>query len=259
MVKGLAALALVGALFLPHDVASAQRRDVLVFAAASLQTSLDALIEPATRATGVRMRISYAASSALARQIESGAPAGLFISADLDWMNYLDERKLVRRDSRRNLLGNRLVLIAPRGHAVSLAIGPRFPLLKALGRDRLAMAHPDAVPAGKYAKAALTSLGVWQDVEGRIAAAENVRAALLLVARGEAPLGVVYHTDAIAEPSVRIVGTFPADTHPPIVYPMALTTTAGADAAAVATFLGTPAARAVFERDGFLTFPPDGR
>jgi molybdate transport system substrate-binding protein len=227
--------------------------DVLVFAAASLQTALDELVEPARRATGVRMRVSYAGSSALARQIESGAPADLFISADLDWMAYLAARQLIRADSRVNLLGNRLVLVAPRAEPVTLKIAPRFALAAALGRSRLALADPAAVPAGKYARAALTSLGVWDEVAGKIAAAENVRAALLLVSRGEAPLGVVYHTDAVADPGVLIVDTFPESTHPPIIYPAALTSVASPAGSRVLEFLRTDAARAVFARQGFTT------
>lgn len=195
--------------------------------------------------------MSYAASSALARQIESGAPAQLFMSADLDWMNYLAERHLIRADTRVNLLGNRLVLIAPRAEPVTLKIGPGFGLAAALGRGRLALADPASVPAGKYARAALTNLGVWDSVAGKIAAAENVRAALLLVSRGEARLGVVYHTDAVADPGVTIVDTFPATSHPPIVYPAALTPDASPAAARLLEFLKTDAAWAAFEKQGF--------
>jgi molybdate transport system substrate-binding protein len=225
--------------------------DVLVFGAASLQTALDELTGPAERATGARFRVSYAASSALARQIESGAPADVFLSADLDWMDYLAARRLIRTASRINLLGNRLVLVAPRARPVSLKIGPGFGLAAALGRDRLALADPAAVPAGKYARAALTSLGVWDAIADRIAAAENVRAALLLVSRGEAPLGVVYRTDALADPGVVIVDTFAESTHPAIVYPAALTASASPAAAKILEFLKSDAARAVFARQGF--------
>jgi molybdate transport system substrate-binding protein len=227
--------------------------DVLVFAAASLQTALDELVEPVQRAMGIRMRVSYAASSALARQIESGAPADLFISADLDWMDYLADRRLIRAGSRVNLLGNRLVLVAPRAEPVTLKIGPGFALAAALGRHRLALADPAAVPAGKYARAALTSLGVWDAVAGKIAAAENVRAALLLVSRGEAPLGIVYHTDAVADPGVLIVDTFPESTHAPIIYPAALTSVASPAGSRVLEFLRTDTARAVFAKQGFTT------
>jgi len=227
--------------------------EVLVFAAASLQNVLDALVEPAQRATGVRMRISYAASSALARQIENGAPAGVFISADLEWMDYLAERKLVQAASRVNLAGNRLVLIAPQSQPATLHIAPGFPLAATLGANRLALANPDAVPAGKYAKAALTALRVWDSVAGKIAAAETVRAALILVKRGEARLGVVYATDAKVEPGVVVVDTFPDNLHAPIVYPAALLTNASGDAAKVLDFLKSDAATKVFQAQGFTT------
>jgi molybdate transport system substrate-binding protein len=227
--------------------------DVLVFAAASLQTALDDLAEPARAATGVRLRVSYAASSALARQIENGAPADLYISADLDWMEYLAVRGLVRAETRANLLGNRLVLIAPRESAVALTLAPGVRLAAALGRDRLAMADPAAVPAGKYARAALTSLGAWDAVASRITAGENVRAALLLVARGEAPLGIVYRTDALADPRVRVVDTYPESSHPPITYPAALTRQARPAAGKVLAFLESDRARVVFEQQGFTT------
>ena len=232
---------------------------VLIFAAASLQTALDALIAPLERLTGAQVRVSYAASSALARQIENGAPADLFISADLDWMDYLAGKQLIRADSRVNLLGNRLVLIAPTTQSVTLKIAPGFGRAAALGRDRLALADPAAVPAGKYARAALTSLGVWNAVANKIAAAENVRAALLLVSRREAPLGIVYHTDAIADPGVRIGDTFPATTHPAIVYPAALMSGASPAAAKVLDYLKSNDARAVFVAQGFTTGIPGPR
>lgn len=235
-----------------RPAASAPDR-VLVFAAASLQTAFDAIASPVARATGVTMTTSYAASSSLARQIENGAPADLFISADLDWMNELAGRQLLRSDTRVNLLGNALVLIAPRGEAPALTIAPGFPLAAALGSSRLALADPAGVPAGKYAQAALTSLGVWASVEKRLAPAEDVRAALRLVARGEARLGIVYRTDAVADRSVAIVDTFPESTHPAIVYPIAVTASApDADAAArVLAYLTSPAARAIFAAQGF--------
>jgi molybdate transport system substrate-binding protein len=227
------------------------RRDVLIFAAASLQTALDNLAEPIRKATGTSVRMSYAASSALARQIVEGAPADLFISADLDWMDYVAGLKLMRAESRVNLLGNRLVLIAPRDRPVTLTIAPNFGLRAALGSSRLALADPAVVPAGKYARAALTTMGVWEGVADRIAGAENVRAALLLVSRGEAPLGVVYASDAKADPGVVVVDTFPATSHPPIVYPAALTATAAPGAAAVLEFLKSAAAWPAFEQQGF--------
>lgn len=225
---------------------------VIVFAAASLKNALDDIDAAWRRDTGKSVTASYAASSTLAKQIENGAPADLFISADAEWMDYLEQRKLIRPGSRSDLLGNSLVLIAPAGSTVQLTVAPGFPLLAALGDGRLAMADPAGVPAGKYGRAALEKLGVWPGVVNRIAAAENVRAALLLVARGEAPLGIVYATDAAIEPGVRIVATFPPDTHPPIVYPIAMTTSSeNPNAAALLTYLHGAAARAQFQKAGF--------
>ena len=230
-----------------------QTGGVLVLAAASLQTALDELIPAAQKVTGSRVRISYAASSSLARQIETGAPADIFISADIDWMDYLVERRLIKPESRVNLLGNRLVLIGTKGRTASLKIAPNFPLSATLGRERLALANPDVVPAGKYAKAALTSLNVWSQVANKIAPTENVRAALLLVARGEAPLGIVYATDARVEPGVVVIDTFAESLHPPIVYPAALLNNATPAAAQLLEFLGSAQARSVFEKQGFVT------
>ena len=230
----------------------AETRPILVFAAASLKNALDAISEGWKRDTEKSVTVSYAASSTLAKQIENGAPADLFISADPDWMDYLQHRKLIKPESRSDLLGNSLVLIAPANSAVKLTIAPGFPLAAALGDGRLAMADPAAVPAGLYGKAALEKLGVWSSLASRIAAAENVRAALLLVARGEAPLGIVYRTDAAIEPGVRIVDTFPPDTHPPIVYPIALTASSdNPDAPSLLVFLRGAAARAQFRKAGF--------
>ncbi len=230
---------------------------MLVFAAASLKNALDAIADDWRREPGKHATISYAASSTLAKQIENGAPADLFISADRDWMDYLEQRKLIDPKSRVDLLGNRLVLIAPKDNKTELVIRPGFDLAGALGDGRLAMADPVAVPAGLYGKAALEALGAWPSVANHIAAAENVRAALLLVARGEAPLGIVYQTDAAAEPGVRIVASFPPDTHPPIVYPMALTAaSANPDAPSLAAYLRGPAARTRFEAQGFTVVDP---
>jgi molybdate transport system substrate-binding protein len=225
---------------------------LLVFAAASLKNSLDAITAEWRKENGKQATISYAASSTLAKQIENGAPADLFISADIDWMDYLQQRRLIDPATRIDLLGNTLVLVAPKDSTASVTIGPGFPLADLLGGGRLAMADPGGVPAGRYGKAALTTLGVWPAVVGRIAAAENVRAALLLVARGEAPLGIVYRTDAAVEPGVKIIGTFPSDAHPPIVYPMALTRTTSQDAPAFASYLRGPVARTAFEVQGFV-------
>jgi molybdate transport system substrate-binding protein len=226
--------------------------DVLIFAAASLSDVLDDIAAAARPATGTTIRVSYAASSALARQIEAGAPAHLFISADTEWMDYLASKNLIQPATRVDLAGNSLVLIAPAAESGGLKIARGFGLAAALGDGRLAIADPAAVPAGKYARAALTSLGVWDSIANRLAPADNVRSALALVARGEAPLGIVYRTDALVEPKVRIIDTFPKDTHPPIVYPAALTTTPSPAAARVLQFLRSSAARTIFERRGFL-------
>jgi molybdate transport system substrate-binding protein len=231
--------------------APAPAADVRVFAAASLKEALDDIAATYRAKTGDRVVVSYAASPALARQIEAGAPADVFIPADPDWMDYLERRRLIKAGTRRNLLGNRLVLIAPSDSRASVTIAPGFPIAGLLGNGRLAMADPDAVPAGKYGKAALEALGVWREVRPKVASTENVRAALVLVARGEAPLGIVYRTDAIADRRVRIVGTFPESVHPPIVYPVAVTASGGAPAEAFASWLGQPAARAVFAKHGF--------
>ena len=230
---------------------------VLVFAAASLQNALDDAARQFEKESGTPVKISYAASSALARQIENGAPADIFISADLDWMDYVEQRHLIRPPTRRNLLGNRLVLVAPADSRAEIAIAPGFDLLARLGGGRLAMADPASVPAGKYAKAALERFGVWRAVAPHVAAAENVRAALRFVARRETPLGIVYATDAAAEPLVRIVGVFPAGSYPPILYPIALT--AGSNnpnAPRLLDFLESPAARSAFERQGFIVLGP---
>jgi molybdate transport system substrate-binding protein len=217
--------------------ASAQER-VLVFAAASLKNALDEV----NAAYGKPVSASYAASSALARQIEAGAPAQVFISADIEWMEYLEQKKLVPR-MRKNLLSNRLVWIVPSNKK------PAADPLAALGATgRLALADPQHVPAGKYAKAALEKMGVWNRVSGRIAAAENVRAALALVARGEAPLGIVYETDALAEPRVAVAGRIDARLHPPIVYPAVLLSPGGNE---YFRFLTSERASEIFAKHGF--------
>jgi molybdate transport system substrate-binding protein len=222
-----------------------------VFAATSLKDALDENVAAYRAKTGDKVVVSYAASSALAKQIEAGAPADLFVSADLDWMDYLEQRKLLKPGTRQNLVGNRLVLIAPSDSRASVTIAPGFPLARLLGSGRLAMANPDSVPAGKYGKASLEALGVWKDVQSKVAAAENVRAALVLVSRGEAPFGIVYRTDALADPRVKIVGTFAENTHPPIVYPAAVTASGKVRAEAFLSWLRQPEARAVFAKHGF--------
>jgi molybdate transport system substrate-binding protein len=232
--------------------AAAQGRDVLVFAAASLKNALDDIAGQWQRQTGKRVAISYAASNNLIRQIEQGAPADIFISADLDWMDYGQQKNLIKPETRANLLGNRIVLIAPKDSTLSIKVEQGFDLAAALKGGRLAMGSVNSVPAGKYGKAALEKLGAWDGVKDHIAQAESVRAALLLVSRGETPLGIVYQTDAASEPAVRIVGTFPEDTHPPIVYPVALTKDSNnATAADFLKYIRSPAAKPAFERQGF--------
>ena len=238
---------------------------VVVFAAASLKNALDDASALWTKDTGKTARISYAGSNALAKQIEAGAPADLFISADEAWMDYAEKAGAIRPGSRFNFLRNSLVLIAPAGANAGsdpqIALAPDLgtTLSKALAGGKLAMANTEAVPAGKYGKAALDKLGGWDAVKGQVAQAENVRAALLLVARGEAPLGIVYATDAAADRSVRVVATFPSDSHPPIVYPAALTKESrNPDAEALLAFLKSAPARAAFERQGFTVIGAPG-
>jgi len=240
--------------------AAAQNRDVLVFAAASLKNALDEIAAQWQRQTGKKVVISYAGSNNLIKQIEQGAPADIFASADIDWMDYGQEKRLIKAETRTNLLGNRIVLVAPKDSAPIINIQPGLDLAAALKGGRLAIANVDAVPAGKYGKAALEKLGAWDRVKDKIAQTESVRAALLLVSRGEAPLGIVYETDAASEPAVKIVGTFPDDTHPPIIYPIALTADSrNPDAAAFLDFVRSPAARPAFERQGFTVLGPGGK
>lgn len=234
--------------------ARAQERGPLVLAAASLQEGLNEAADAWAAKRHPRPVISFAASPALARQIEAGAPADLFISADEEWMDYVAAKGLLRAGTRVPFLSNRLVLIAPSASRGRLVIGRNFPLARALGTGRLAMADPDSVPAGKYGKAALTSLGVWPSVQAKVARAENVRAALALVDRGEAPLGIVYATDARASGRVRVIGMFPANTHPAITYPVAvLRSSAHRDAEAFRRFLISRAGIAIFAGRGFAT------
>lgn len=230
---------------------TAAAETVIVFAAASLKDALDQNVKTYQTQANDRIVVSYAASSALAKQIEAGAPADLFISADLGWMDYLEQRLLTKPGTRLNLLRNRLVLIAPADSKVTASIAPGFPLAAILGNGRLAIANPDAVPAGKYGKAALETLGVWKDVRTKVAAAGDVRAALVLVSRGEAPLGIVYRTDAAADSRVRTVALFPEKSHPPIIYPAAVTATGKRAAASFLEWLARPEACALFEKHGF--------
>lgn len=254
MKKFLLAFAFVAALVAKgaSPAAAQESKPVLFFAAASLQTALNAIAADWKAETGKQVTFSYAASSALAKQLESGAPADLFASADLDWMDWSQQRNLIKTDTRVTLLGNALVLITQKENNVSIKIEPKFPLAEAIGDSKLATGIPQSVPAGKYAQAALTSLGVWDAVSPKVAGVDNVRAALALVARGEAKFGIVYQTDANSEPKVRVVAAFPENTHAPIAYPFAVTATStNPDAAAFLAYLATPKAKAVFVREGF--------
>lgn len=249
----LTALALLLAASMPAAV-QAQARPPVVLAAASLQEALSAAAQRWAAKGHPKPVLSFAASSALARQVEAGAPADLFVSADESWMDYLAQRRLIQARSRVSFLTNGLVLVAPAASRIRLSIGPSFPLAAALGRGRLAMADPAAVPAGKYGRQALTRLGVWPSVQGKIAAAENVRSALALVSRGEAPLGIVYATDARAARLVRVVGTFPAASHGPITYPLAvLARSRNPEAEGFRRFLLSPEGKTVFRNFGFGT------
>ena len=231
---------------------AAAAEKVTIFAAASLKNALDAVNAEWQKEAGKETTVSYAASSALAKQIEAGAPADVFISADLAWMDYVAEKNLIKDDTRSNLLGNRIVLVTGKQDAAPVDITRGFDLKGLLGGEKLAMGAVDSVPAGKYGKAALEKLGVWSSVENNVAGAENARAALLLVSRGEAPYGIVYKTDAAADKEVTVVGTFPEDSHPPIVYPIAITAESkNPDAAAYIEFVKSAEAAALFEAQGF--------
>lgn len=234
--------------------ATARDSGPLVLAAASLQESLTAAAEAWTALGHDRPILSFAASSALARQIEAGASADLFLSADEAWMNAVEAKGLLRRGTRADFLTNRLVLVAAAGQKGRVAIQHGFPLAKAIGNGRLAMADPASVPAGKYGKAALTSLGVWRSVATRVAAAENVRAALAMVERQQTPYGIVYETDARAARRVQVAGVFPSGSHPPIIYPLArLSRSTHRETEAFRRFLLSSQGKAIFSRYGFRT------
>jgi molybdate transport system substrate-binding protein len=232
--------------------ADAQSTSIIVFGAASLTNALQDLGDAFTKETAVDVKFSFAASSALAHQIENGARADVFFSADVDWMDYLQARNLIQAATRHDAVGNRLVLIAPIDSAIALKIAPHFPLAAALGSGRLATGDPDAVPVGRYAQSALASLGIWDEVSGRLIRADSVRSALAFVDRGEAPLGIVYETDARIDKNVRVVDVFPATSHAPIVYPVALTASARPAAAKFVAFVRGPSGEAVFKAYGFL-------
>ncbi len=248
----LATIVAIFASFLACAPSHALAADITVFAAASMKTALDEIANAWRAETGNTATISYASSSLLAKQIQQGAPADVFISAAINWMDFLEETKLIKAESRRDLVGNSLVLIAHGREAAPVNITPRFDLAGMLGDAKLAMALVDGVPAGVYGKAALVSLGIWDDVVPKVAQADNVRAALALVSVGEASMGIVYATDAVADNNVTIVGTFPANTHDPIVYPAALTAESNKPAAAAfLDYLSGDAAGTAFRRQGF--------
>lgn len=240
---------LLGSSFTP---ALAQDKALTVFAAASMKNALDEVNADYTAKTGVKVTSSYAASSALAKQIEQGAPADIFISADLEWMDYSVGKKTINEKTRTSLLGNSIVLIASKDSKLAdVKIGQGFDLAKLAGDGKIATGDVKSVPVGKYAKAALEKLGSWSTAESKFAMADSVRAALTLVSRGEAPLGIVYATDAKIDPGVKIVGTFPADSHPAIIYPVAATTAAKSEAADYLNFLKSTASKTIMEKYGF--------
>jgi molybdate transport system substrate-binding protein len=244
---------MAGLILAPTAQAQAQTRPLTVFAAASMKNALDAVNAAYTKKSGVPVAASYAASSTLARQIEQGAPAHVFISADSDWMDYLARSKSISETSRVNLLGNALVLIAPRDSSIGqVTIAQGFDLATIAGSGKIAIGDVKAVPAGKYAKAALQALGAWDASQHQLAMAESVRAALTLVSRGEATLGIVYATDAKIDPGVKIIGTFPAGAHPAIIYPVAATITAHAQAADYLAFIKSSTAKTILESYGFV-------
>lgn len=231
---------------------------VTVLAAASLTDVLNATGDAFTRRTGIVVRHSFASSAQLARQLEAGARADLLVTADQAWMDHIDAARLLRPNTRRVLAGNRLVIVAPANSPARLQPGSSASWRAVLAGGRLVTGDPDSVPLGRYAREALRRLGVWQDLAPRLARAENARAALALVARGEAALGVVYATDARGEPRVRIVATLAENLHPPIEYPAALTAGAGPAAAGYLDFLVGAEAQAIFRRAGFTPHAPQG-
>ena len=244
---------LAAALIALMSTSSFAAEKITVFAAASLKNALDAVGASWKADTAKQATFTYAASNALAKQIEAGAPADIFVSADLTWMKYLTDKNLVAKGSDVELLGNEIVLVAAKDSKIDLKIESGFNLVDAIGSGKLAMANVDSVPAGKYGKAALEKLGVWASVEGKVAQTENVRAALKLVDLGEAPLGIVYATDAKADAAVKVVGTFPADSHPSIIYPAGvIAASKNPDAAEFLKFLQSDKAKAIFEAQGFV-------
>lgn len=250
------AAALAALLVMPARSQEQPRRELLVLAASSLTQVLGELSTAWEKSSGVPVKLSFASSSVLARQIEAGSRADVFVSADQEWMDYLQARNLIDESSRHNLAGNRLVLIAPADSKLQLSIAPGFRLREALGSGRLSTGDPQTVPAGRYARSALISLGIWDEVADRLVSADNVRSAMMFVARGEAPLGIVYATDARLDRNVRVVDTFPANTHAPITYPAAATVAARRESAAYLEFLGGRDAAVVWKKFGFLEIEP---
>jgi molybdate transport system substrate-binding protein len=252
MSRTIAVWALLLAWLTPGHAADAEGATLTVFGAASLTNVLQDLGDAFTKETSIAVKFSFAASSTLAHQIENGAPADVFMSADADWMDYLQTRHLIQEATRHDVVGNRLVLIAPAGSTLKLKIGPNFGLAAALGEGHLATGDPAAVPVGRYAEDALTKLGIWMQVKDKLVRADSVRSALAFVDRGETPLGIVYETDALIDKNVRVVDVFPADTHAPIVYPIALTRGAKPEAVRFVAFVASPAAAQSFKSYGFV-------
>jgi molybdate transport system substrate-binding protein len=236
---------------LPSSAAQTDKSTIIVFAAASLTDALQEVGDRFTKDSSIPVKFSFAASSALARQIENGAPADVFFSADIDWMDYLQSRKLIQNHTRHDVLGNRLVLVAPADSKIVLKIEPHFPLAATLGKGRLSTGDPDSVPVGRYAREALTKLDVWNEIEARLVRADSVRSALAFVDRGEASLGIVYATDAKIDDKVRVVDVFPDNTHMPIVYPIAVTAVAKSDAIKFVDYVRSPVGEATFKKYGF--------
>jgi len=251
-----AIIALLLAPITPPPAIAGETAPLRIFAAVSLTEALQELAADYASTGAAEPRLTFAASPVLARQIEAGAPADIFVSADQEWMDYLEARELIRPASRRDVAGNRLVLIAAAHNTAGIALVQGADIAGALKGGRLACADPDSVPAGRYARAALMSLGIWPSLADRLARAENVRVALAWVARGEAPLGIVYVTDALAEARIRVVDTFPEDSHPPIRYPAAAMRDAATKAEDFLTFLQQPAAQARLHERGFETLLP---
>lgn len=236
---------------LPSLAAQIDKPPIIVFAAASLTNVLQEVGDDFTKDSSIPVKFSFAASSTLARQIENGSPADVFFSADIEWMDYLQGRQLIQIPTRHDVVANHLVLVAPADSKIELKIGPNFPLATTLGANRLTTGDPDSVPVGRYAREALTKLGVWNDVEKRLVRADSVRSALAFVDRGEAALGIVYATDAEIDKQVRVVDVFPDNTHLPIVYPIALTAAAKPDALKFLDYVRSVSGDAAFKKYGF--------